>query len=566
MSTQILATHETDTILQTEPGGVVVTITNNLKIQVDVFDVFNPASSGQSLPYLYTKLATIAAGATAAVTTIRDACQLEAMFTGAITELDNLYYYQFPIKFMSGTKRPAGNPPPAPYSIEESDRLANIQSFLFHKFAMANPNSALTKNLNAALKSTNVIDNVNAFFSGTQNFKNCTLASWNAVMTWLQQFTSGWQGPYYLYQKAPNPMPSGYVPSLVATLNILSDATTNSATLKLCAADESGDPVYATPPQTTTVTMAGDGTMTDANPGLDVTLTLTPVWLNVVQTTMKDNAPVASYLIGSAVCGTVAGNEVVSSQTARQIPGKKSDPNKEVTFDSVFGKICQAVGLLVGIVMLYDIATKKFNEWNSKKEQAKEEAKDDADLQSKEEAIDNQISSEVSDGFNQSGGALDAAPQVQESYSEITTEMQRDVMTQTMDDQAEKISNEIETQMENGLTPTQDFEDAYTNMENAFGTAKSSIESGDFTEASKTLSSASTDIDQAIEKQGSEMAEWETASLQGSSDALSAASADNDALDKAQEDYENDMENEAEDSGYEADTESPEVDPIEFEL
>jgi hypothetical protein len=564
MSTQILATHELDTVPVATPGGVVVTITNNLKIPVDIFDVFNPSTGAQTLPFTYTKLGTLAAGATSSVTTIRDGCQLEAMITGPISELGNLYYYQFPVKFMSGTKRPAGNPPIPPYSIEETDRLANVQSFLFHKFSMANPTSALTKNLNAALKSADVVNAVNTFFTGTQNFKNCTLASWNAVMTWLQQFVSGWQGPYYLYQKAPNPMPSGYVPVLVGTLNILSDANNNSATLRLCSADASGNPVYATPPETTDVVVAGDGTLTDGNPGADVTLSLTPVWMNVVQTTMQKDVPVASYLIGSALSGTIAGYEVVSSQTARQIPGKPADPNKASSFDSVFGKICQSVGLIVGLVMLYDIASKKITEAQAKKEQAREEAKDDADLNSREQEIDNEASSDISGEFNSSSATsvLDTAPQIQDSYAETAQAMQRDVMTQAMDDQAQDVDNAIDAQMEIGITPTQDFENAYTNLESSLSSARSSISSDNFTEAGRTLSTASTEMTTAINKQGSEMAEWESSALSESADALEDAATNSEALDQAQQDYENEMNEETGDSGYDAESPDPEVDPI----
>jgi hypothetical protein len=55
---------------------------------------------------------------------------------------------------MSGTQFSFGDPAPAPlaYTIADTDWQSMVQSYLFHKFAMANPDSALTKNLNAALK------------------------------------------------------------------------------------------------------------------------------------------------------------------------------------------------------------------------------------------------------------------------------------------------------------------------------------------------------------------------------------------------------------------------------
>jgi hypothetical protein len=44
--------------------GIPVQITNQLAVPVDIYDVFNPSPDGQTLPYQYTKLGTIAAGAT----------------------------------------------------------------------------------------------------------------------------------------------------------------------------------------------------------------------------------------------------------------------------------------------------------------------------------------------------------------------------------------------------------------------------------------------------------------------------------------------------------------------
>lgn len=564
MSTQTLTISNANASATPTQGGVIVTITNNLKIPVDIYDVFNPGSKTQVLPFTYTKLGTIAAGATGKITTIRNVAQLQAMYTGAIAELSNNYYYQFPIKFMSGTQLNYGTPPPLTYAIEEADRTATVQSFLFYKFAMANPGSALTTSFNAQIKSGKP-DDINAFFKGTKNFQQCTFAAWNAVLTWLQQFTSGWQGPYYLYQKAPAQPPKDYVPKLIATLNIVSDEKNNSAIMKSCGADDKGNPVYTNPPEITNIEMVGDGTMSDSSTGADTTVSLTPVWMNVVQTKMVDNVPVSNYLIGSAVCGTVAGIEVVSSQTARQIPDKPEDKSKAATFDSIFGKLCQTVGLLVGFIMLYEFITKKANGSNEAKEEARSEADNDEDLSEEFENIDNEFSSDVAENFGSASAeeVLRSADTIQESYAEATAEMQREVMTEAMDAQEEMIQNEISEQLNDGVTPTQEFENAFSDMETSFDNARSSISDGDFSSASETLSKASSDIETVIKEQGDNLAEWESSALSDSSDALSDATDANDALNEAQEQYEEDIQNEAEDSGYEADTEDPEVDPIE---
>jgi hypothetical protein len=554
----------TNTVNSTE-GGVVVTITNKLSVSVDIYDVFNSGTSGQVVPFTYTKLGTIAAGASSTVKTIRNVAMLEAMYTGTIKELDNKYYYQFPIKYMSGTQLSFGTPPPLAYTIEESDRTANIQSFLFHKFAMANPSSALTSSLNTAIK-TGKSDTINAFFAGTQNFKVCTLASWNAIMTWLQQFTSGWQGPYYMYEKAPSPLPKDYIPTLVCTINILSDATTNSATLQVCGTDASGNPIYATPPQTTTINMAGDGTMVDSNPGADVSLQLTPVFMNVIQSTMQNGVPVPSYLVGTALCGTIMGKEVVSSQTARQIPGKPADPKKAGFFDSLFGSASSTLSTLVGLIMLYEFLTKKTNENQAEKETSKSEASSQAELEASDTSIDDNSASEISSELTSASSTetFNSASEVQQGYNEASGALQSETMTQSMNEQVESINSEIQDQLNNGETPTPEFETAYSDMQTSFESAQKSIESGDYTAANTSIQEASTGIETAITTNGAEMAEWESTALTDSATALNEATSASDAIDKAQETTDSERANEAEDSGFDAEDATPDVDPIEI--
>lgn len=89
-----------------------VQITNNSTIPVDIYDVFNPGTTGQTVPYTYTKLGTIPAGSTSTIQTIRAASQLQAMYTGTIDQLSSLYFYQFPVKVMAAVQFSFDNPPP----------------------------------------------------------------------------------------------------------------------------------------------------------------------------------------------------------------------------------------------------------------------------------------------------------------------------------------------------------------------------------------------------------------------------------------------------------------------
>ncbi|WP_288243583.1 hypothetical protein [uncultured Chryseobacterium sp.] len=541
-----------------------VQITNNSAVSVDIYDVFNPGTTGQTVPYTYTKLDTIPAGITKTIQTIRAASQLQAMYTGTIEQLSSLYFYQFPVKVMAAVQFSFDNPPPLVFTITADDQASMIQSFLFHRYAMANPNSALTKNLYAALKGGSTAS-VNSFFASTQNFKSCTLSSWNAIMSWLQMFTSGWQGPFYLYEQAPNPAPSGYIPVLVGTINILSTATENSATLKLCTQDANGNPVYADNSQPTSIIMNGDGTMGDSNPGGDVSVNLTPVWMNVIQTSMQNGQPVSTYLAGPTLTGTIANKTVVSSQTARQMPGKPADKNKQSSFDSTFGKICQGVGLLVGLLMLGEFAKKMFDGAKEKLTSAKEKATSEKEYETEENKIENAPDQDVVNEVTQQEETFNSdASSVADSYSDISESMQKDVMTQTMEDTMSDINNEITEQVENGFTPTEEYESAVSDLQNSFQDASSQIESGNFSEASKELSSAASNMEETISQSESSLEQWESQSLQESADAVNEAAEASDALDTAQEDYENDMNDEENDSGYneEEDSEWPEAEEM----
>lgn len=547
-------------------NGIQVSITNNLTVPLDIYDVFNPAPTGQTAPYVYTKLGTIAAGATSSVTTIRAVAQLEAMYTGPIAELQNWYYYQFPVKLMSGTQFSFGNPPPISYTITQNDWNSMIQSFLFHKFAMANPDSALTKNLNTALKSTDPTA-INTFFASTQNFKNCTLSSWNAVMTWLTMFTSAWQGPFYLYEAAPDPVPSGYQPALVGVVNITSTSKENSAILALATLDSNGTVQALNPPQTSTIVMAGDGTMTDQNPGNDVTLSLTPVWVNVIQTSMSGGQPTTSYISGPTLTGTVAGKKVVSTQTLIPLASQASQKAAQTasTSDKTFNNLCQIVGLIVGLVMLYEIAEKRFGGKQAAEEKAKADAKSEQDFKDQVDTIDKQVAQENSDTFTQNSDKIAADSKgVADGYSQTAETQQKDVLTKTINEESQTLENEINTQLEDGLTPTQEYENAVQETMDSFKSAQQQIDEGNLTDASTTMSDAATSMQQTIDQSAASMQQSEVDALSKSADAVDIATKQADAINEAKEQYENEIDNAKEDSGFSGEDEVPESEPIEF--
>jgi len=306
--------------------------------------------------------------------------------------------------------------------------------------------------------------------------------------------------------------------------------------------------------------------MTDANPGNDVTISLTPVFMNVVQTSVDGSGQAtASYLISTAVCGTMAGVDVVSSRTARQIPGQPEDPKKSGIFDSLFGSASSTLSTLVGLIMLYEFVAKGFNKNQEAKEKSKSEAKDDNDLNDKEKQADEDMESEVSTELTSSPATatFETANDVTMDYSNASESFQKETMEQSMKEQEDSINDQINEQIENGATPTPEFETAFDNMQQGFNDAKSSIESGDFKDASSKLSDATSGIETAIQTEQTQMDDWEVSALQESADALKETTESTEALDKSQEDFETDRANESDDSGYDGDSESPATDPIE---
>src|SRR5262245_35311878 len=152
------------------------TITNNSSIDVDVYDVFNETGQAQGV-LTYTKLGTVKKGETQQIQTIHFASQLQAMYTGNVAALNGKYYYQFPVAVMpilsmGATKQTS-------YTITDDDRAGMEQAYLFQKYAVANPDSTISKDFFTALSDPDDQEGqVNKFFAVTKNFGSCTLAAW----------------------------------------------------------------------------------------------------------------------------------------------------------------------------------------------------------------------------------------------------------------------------------------------------------------------------------------------------------------------------------------------------
>jgi hypothetical protein len=391
----------------------IATIVNQLGYKVDVYDVYKPSEAATGL-LQYTKLATVPSGATGQqVQTIRVGSQLQAMRTGSITALNGNYYEQFPVAVLAVLPFDDDS---NTFTLTSDLQLGMEASFKFIKYTQANPSSQLAKSFRKALgdkKSQKTA--VNKFFADTGSFKQCTLATWTAVFTWQAQFTSAWQGTYYLYSlgsSSSQGTTAVSAPALVATLAILSSAQGYSAVLTMAGTDD----------ESTTIVMTGDGTMQEVNAGTgNLSVVLTPSWLNVTQTSQKDGTTVSKYVIGAAFTGTINGMKVAGNLNQLVIP----DPSSTSTKDSIknnsnslsLSTLTQLVGMLTGIGMLYYMAkghkqaeTKKLNE-------SQEKASDKNDAQAREQQVENDYQQndvpKIADQVAQADVAADQVPAAQ---------------------------------------------------------------------------------------------------------------------------------------------------------
>ena len=77
-----------------------VKIKNNLPVDLEVYSVFNPGSDDEITPYEYTKCSNLLAGQEITLTTSESYTMYLATFNGKAAEVENKFFYQFPVKSM----------------------------------------------------------------------------------------------------------------------------------------------------------------------------------------------------------------------------------------------------------------------------------------------------------------------------------------------------------------------------------------------------------------------------------------------------------------------------------
>ena len=421
------------------------TITNNLDFDVDIYDLYDMT---------YTKLETMkskAAGQT--VQTNHVASSLQATRTGNIDALNKNYYVQFPVAVL----------PVAPFAKPNSFTLSSDlqqgmeQSFQFIKYTQANPTSQLATNFRKALgenKDTTIqATAVDAFFKGTGSFPKCTLSTWTAVVTWQTQFTSAWQGTYYLYSLGS----STTSPVHVATLAIVSSAS-SSAVLTMAAAED----------QKTNVVMVGDGSMHEEKEGTgNLSVALTPCWLNIPQSSKKDSKTAPATVIGVAFSGTINGIAVAGNLNKLDLPDasdkSKKDDDKHELAAFVINTISQIVNTLLTFGMLYIMIKDHQQAKKQRRNAAQEGAANQAQAEDRERQADEdarQLEAQQEDAAR--GNAEARVPEVQQRYDAARQGVELQETRATLNRQERRLMEALSEGAAN-----QSIEDAAEGLSNA---------------------------------------------------------------------------------------------------
>ncbi|KAL5592632.1 hypothetical protein FOBRF1_013658 [Fusarium oxysporum] len=335
---------------------------------------------------------------------------------GNIEALNNNYYKQFPVALFVVTTFTSNA-----FTLTKDMQQSMEQSFKFIKFSQANPTSQLATDFRTALgNKSSQEDAVNKFFKGTGSFKLCTLSTWTAVFGWQTQFTSPWQGTYYLYSLGSSTAGSSSAPALVATLVITSSADANSAVLTMANTDN----------ENTEVVMAGNGTIQEKDPGVgNISLALAPAWLNVSQASQQDGKTVYKYVIGAAFTGTINGINVAGNLNQLSIPDPSDSSQNASDKNSAnklsIGSIASIVGMLTGtlgvaasIGMVYFMWKSHKQAEDQKKLDVLEGARNKADANTRERQVDDIFQRDELPKVKTKAGKLEAdvLPKVDDGY------------------------------------------------------------------------------------------------------------------------------------------------------
>ncbi|KAF5027096.1 hypothetical protein F66182_808 [Fusarium sp. NRRL 66182] len=532
-------------------SNLVATITNNLGYDVDIYDVIRPDPNTPG-PWVYKRLDSVPKGAIAKpVQTIRPSSQLQAMRTGNIQELNNNYYLQFPVAVMAVYPWA----PTTKFTLTSDMGESMVESFRFIKYAQANPSSQVATGFRTALgDKTSQKDAVNAFFQSTSSFNNCTMSTWTTVFAWQAQFTNPWQGTYYLYSLGSSSTSASSAPALVATLTITASADADSAVLTMAGTGNQGTPIV----------MADDFSMKEQDQGTgNVSVALTPTWLNIAQTCQQGGKTVSSYVISAAFTGSINGVKVTGNINQLAIPSptatSKNDNNKNSDNMFTLSNIEGLVGLLAGLGMIYDMAKRFMTNKEQKESDAREKATSESDSETRVRQIEDEYqTTDVAEVRTYTIKVEVTVSKVQDAYKGVDQARQIDTEQSVLEQQEDALGGLMQDVPPSDATEkaTTDLLQAETDLANAVNPTTSAADrDAAVTEATTDLGSASTNLKTEVQEAQGQATQNEIDAVNDADDAQTKEQEQDDAEEQNEKNQDNDDNNDP----------SEEVDNNEFE-
>ena len=538
-------------------------ITNQLGIDVDIYDVYN-ASGDPRGKLTYTKLGSIMAGEAQEIQTIHFASQLQAMFTGKNDKLNGNYYYQFPMAVfgISMLKKQTE------YTITPDDKSGMEQAFKFIKYTTANASSKVSKDFIKALGDKEQKKTVDTFFTNTGSFKLCNMAKWTAVVAWQTQFTSAWQGPYYLYTEEKGADGKSTV-KLIAVINVASDAKIDEALIKMANTNGTVSPNA----ENTKLTMTGDGSFCEENVGSgNLAVSLQPVWMNVIQ---SDDDKTTRYLIGSAMLGTINGIKVTGTQQSRKLPDSKTKGKTETEkaaaqrenerqFDRAFSKITSILGLLVGFCTMLVMVKQMKSGHGQRRNNAENDAVNrdpnvdpdvvERDQENIDSAYESDIESELEPSLSNTENELSDLPP---RNKELVDTIQHDRTGDMLDQQVDQLEEVLETQ-----APTERLEQTAQDLYEV----QQNVQNDEFDGIDERLDKIGNEIEQDLQESSESLQKYERDSLSDVHDAIEETRSQNKSIDHAEQEQQEEQEQNPDEDIEDESFEDPEMDKFEFEF
>jgi len=523
-----------------------ITIQNSTDVELEIYDVYNKTGD-RTNPLTYTLLGKVDPGKSAAIQTVHSASQLQAMRSGTVTGLSDDYQVNFPIAVLAVTVFSEQTS----YTVDKTNMQAMVQTFNFIRYVSANPASKIAGQFTAALGAEDQKGAVNTFFGNSASFNLCTLSTWSAVTSWQTQFLSPWQGSFYLYDASDNVQEI----KLIAGVNItVSNAQTTAV---LCMADANGK--WSDASQQTTIEMNG-GSITEANPGQGgVSVTLTPLWMNVQQN--KDGK--LTYLIGPTLSGTVNNTKVMGNfQQLSTTGGGTGGNNAKSMTPSLWNEIKQNVGMLISAGMLY-IMYKQWQE--SKTSKSNEVVNKSKDPNAEKETIEKeqkQVEQQVDSDRNKDTTLENQKQTVAENNKELPAREEAVTNEEKILDAKDTLSQQKERLQE--ILEEAPPSDKIEQIADDLGKAETELDNGNPDEALSKLSDCSESLQQVVKENQGSFSQEQIKNAEKVEEDIKDATERSEEVDKAEKER---QERDSQDSSDEMDSDdfdSVDSDPIEF--